>query len=161
MKAWLFAFVFLAVLGVVFTFVNPKVITTKAPRHESELQTVRNRVSDFALTFKMVSLLATSTLASSMDQYYASYVAPELLEKWKKEPMQAPGRLTSSPWPDHAEIDSIEKVQDGSYRVIINVVQLTEATTAPVGLQPIYMRLKNIEGQWKIVELQKDPYTED
>ena len=46
---------------------------------------------------------------------YGDYITPELLAKWQGDPQNAPGRMTSSPWPDRIEISNIERQPDGSY----------------------------------------------
>ena len=50
-----------------------------------------------------------AVVKKSMTDNYSEFVTPELLSKWESDPKNAPGRLVSSPWPDHIEILSVEK----------------------------------------------------
>jgi hypothetical protein len=80
-------------------------------------------VAAFGAQLQKVSLLApdvSSTIAST----YASYVTPQLLSAWEATPQSAPGRRTSSPWPDHIRIDSIGP-QGTGYIVNGDIIEMT------------------------------------
>src|SRR3989338_9866599 len=75
---------------------------------------VRSAVEEFGLKLKSVSLLAPpETLRSEIRANYADLVAPELLENWLREPSRAPGRETSSPWPERLEMKRSEERRVG------------------------------------------------
>lgn len=93
---------------------------------------VRMTVSGFGDQLKQVPLLAPDDLVSkAMDMYYGLYVSPELLTTWKQDPQDAPGRLTSSPWPDRIEITAVTKNQDGTYTIDGNIVEVTSGDNGP------------------------------
>lgn len=70
---------------------------------------VTSLVEQFGQKLQMVSLLAPAdTVRQVMQEQYSAYVTPDLLAKWQSDPQNAPGRLTSSPWPDRIEISSLK-----------------------------------------------------
>jgi hypothetical protein len=93
---------------------------------QSDEQKVRNVVEDFGRALQNVNLLA-SDVASQMDESYSSLVTQDLLNSWKDDPRSAPGRLTSSPWPDSIEIATVSKMTDDSYRVDGKIIEVTSA----------------------------------
>ncbi len=113
----------------------------------------RSAVEEFGTKLQGVSLIApdaTSTMAS----VYGAFVTPELLQTWQKDPEDAPGRLTSSPYPDRIDIESMTK-QGSGYIVSGTVVYLTsegEAGRAPVILQVIPQ-----DGEWLIAAYEEQP----
>lgn len=66
-------------------------------------------VAAFGARLKNVSLLAPDA-AEQIEAQYAGLVSDELIAAWQADPTQAPGRLTSSPWPDRIEVNAIEQV---------------------------------------------------
>ncbi len=125
----------------------------------AEQSAVTQTVSDFGHKLQLVSLLAPSSdLKESMDREYGPYVAPELLSLWKSDPMIAPGRIVSSPWPDRIEISHISLNADGSYSVSGTVVEVT-STEAKNGTAldtyPVTMTLQKRNGIWLITAFHK------
>jgi hypothetical protein len=86
---------------------------------------VRELVADFGLELKNVSLLASAEeVANAMERQYGKYVTQDLIMTWGSDPQNAPGRLTSSPWPDRIDIRTI--TTEGSiYRVEGDIVEVT------------------------------------
>ncbi|HOQ09731.1 MAG TPA: copper amine oxidase N-terminal domain-containing protein, partial [Syntrophomonadaceae bacterium] len=81
------------------------IITTKGNTPDNEQAVVSKLVADFGQRLKNVSLLAPDDVVTkSIKENYAEYVSPELLAQWQKDPANAPGRLTSSPWPERIDI---------------------------------------------------------
>jgi len=71
---------------------------------------LRETVEGFGRALQQVSLLAPDRLLeASLREHYAAFVTPALLQQWTSDPALAPGRLTSSPWPDRIEIESITR----------------------------------------------------
>jgi len=92
----------------------------------ADQRAVTRLVEEFGKRLQMVSLLAPAdALARSMNEQYGSLVTPQLIEKWLAEPLLAPGRLTSSPWPERIEIACIAKTAPEAYAVEGTVVELT------------------------------------
>ena len=122
---------------------------------EAEEQAVRGLAEGFGGQLRNVSLLAPKeTVAADMQKYYGDYVAPALLEKWKNDPSSAPGRLTSSPWPDRIEIRSVERLAGDSYEVSGEIVEVTsvEASGGAANTRPIVLSVRKIGGRWLIVD---------
>lgn len=95
---------------------------------------VRAVVEEFGRRLKDVSLLAPEEIvAKSMEEHYGGLVSPELLERWKADPTSAPGRLVSSPWPDHIEVLTIapraQGESDGAYEVQGYIVEKSSTDT--------------------------------
>jgi len=112
----------------------------------------RSTAQDFGKQLQKVSLLerdASSTIAS----FYGPYVTPELLAIWQQKPSKAPGRPTSSPWPDHIDIVKITP-QGESYIVEGDIILMT--STGEVGKIPVVMQLVRGEsGKWLIAAYQE------
>ncbi len=106
----------------------------------------RSAVEEFGTHLQNVSLLApdaTSTMATT----YGPFVTPELLQSWEANPQDAPGRLTSSPYPDRIEITRIDK-QGSGYIVNGTVVYLT--STGEAGRAPVVIQIIPQDGKWLI-----------
>ena len=117
------------------------VIAAACADHEGEPRTtasapcddpaVRRVVTSFGDRMKLVSLQAPdSTATEQLDGAYADIVSAELLARWRSDPERAPGRLTSSPWPDRIEIDSARADDAGGCVIDGTLIHMTsvEAT---------------------------------
>ncbi len=142
-------------------------LINKAPTREDGERTARTLVEAFGATLKNVSLTADKTLiVDAMQREYAPYVAPTLLSVWQNDPSQAPGRHTSSPWPDRIEIVSID-VRRGIYEVQGDIVEVSnegggineEPTVA--ARRPITMTLQNLGFGLRITALTLGAYPGD
>jgi hypothetical protein len=114
----------------------------------------------FGANLKMVSLVAPAAdVAAAMDSYYKPFVTPALLATWKSDPSIAPGKKTSSPYPDKIEIASVSKLTDKTYRVVGNVMEVTNSTTGtkPASNYPMILSFENIDGVWLITNVQLGP----
>jgi len=70
---------------------------------------IRGVVELFGASMKHVSLLAPdSVLACEMTTAYGPLITYRLLQEWIGNPLRAPARLASSPWPARVAIQSIE-----------------------------------------------------
>lgn len=117
------ALVVLASAGALYEYTRPH-----PPSNEAQ---VRSTLYGFGDELRMVSLLGEAgTVAADMDHYYAFYIRPDLLETWKTNPRLAPGRLTSSPWPDRIEIQSLVLNEDGTYTAEVTVVSKVQGAVA-------------------------------
>ena len=77
---------------------------SNTPTQASQEAAASSTVASFGKLLQQVSIMApnaSSTIAST----YAPYVDPALLKQWESDPKNAPGRVVSSPWPDHISID--------------------------------------------------------
>lgn len=126
---------------------------------------MRAVVTEFGQRMKNVSLLAPDVSAQIAAQY-AGLVAPELLAVWQADSSKAPGRYSSSPWPDRIEIVSIEQIGEGLlYRVEGNVIEVTSTEMAEdqkevAAVQPISFMVEGRDGEWLIVEAERGSYSQ-
>lgn len=125
---------------------------------DSDSAQVRITVEGLGDQLQQVPLIAPhDILKFAMDKYYALYVRPDTLSAWENDPKNAPGRLTSSPWPDRIEVVSATKNQDGTYTVDANIVDIarTATSTAVVDRMPVRFTLARGPDGWQITGYQK------
>jgi len=149
------------VLMIVFMFGCSSNGTTGKVTDEDNKKAVISQVEGFGKKLQMVSLLATAdTVKKSMQDNYSGYVTAELLAKFQGDPLSAPGRLTSSPWPDRIEVLSAEKISEGLYKVEGKIIEVTMAgeTGDSVINRPITLEVKNVEGKWMITSVTMGEY---
>ena len=107
---------------------------------------------------RLVSTLASKdAAAASIVANYSADVSPNLLSVWEQDPAQAPGRQTSSPWPDRIEIGSVAQNPDGSYAVAGNVIEVTSVEEANGGVADSYamnLTVSNVNGSWLITNVE-------
>jgi hypothetical protein len=114
---------------------------------------VNSVVEEFGKKLQLVSLLGPEEeLEKSMQENYSEFVSPALIEQWIEDPLNAPGRLTSSPWPDRIEIISTEKTSEESYEVKVEIIEVANAEEGheDVAKRPITLIVEKIEGKWLI-----------
>lgn len=133
-----------------------EVIVTQPP----DSAVVRAVVEEFGKRLKSVPLQAApDQIRAAIIEQYADYVSPELLAVWVVEPSLAPGRLTSSPWPDRIEIREIQEEGDGRYAVTGYVVEVTSAefgTEEAAVKLPIALELEKEGDDWLITNVSLD-----
>lgn len=129
---------------------------------EAEKNEVIKFVRNFGGQLKMVSLMEPKDiLKETMNEYYGEYVSVELIEKWLEDPADAPGRLTSSPWPYRIDILSVKKTSDNKYIVNGNVVELTGVEMIDRGIavkREIFLEIDKIGGKWIVVDAELGDY---
>ncbi|MBS3902918.1 MAG: hypothetical protein KGZ30_00905 [Anaplasmataceae bacterium] len=136
---------------------SPPKITQTAPEEE-----IRALVTEFGTKLKDVNLLAPKDeVLKAIKENYGSYVSEGLLEGWEMDPERAPGRLTSSPWPDRIEVLSIEVTEDDAYDVQGLVIEVTSTevgtstSSQPAAQYPVGMIVRNQDGRWVITGFTK------
>jgi len=126
-----------------------------SPDEKTEIASV---VTGFGQKLGQVSLLSP-TAADDIRSEYAGYVSPALLDQWAADPLQAPGRVTSSPWPDHIEITSIDKIAAEEYQVTGNIIEVTSVEVGTGGAAatiPVRITLhEDSQGHWLITDLKQ------
>jgi hypothetical protein len=130
------------------------VASTTAPAGAAAEAQARAVVEGFGASLQQVSLLAPDA-ADQIRTQYAPYVAPDLLERWAADPQAAPGRLTSSPWPDHIEIAALIPQGDG-YLVDAVVVEITSAGES--GRYAVILTVEQVDGAWLITAYTQGDY---
>lgn len=115
---------------------------------------VRNLVIDFGARMKQVSLLGPdSARARSLRTQFGDMVGPSLLAEWAREPRRAPGRLTSSPWPERIEITALSRKSRRAFFVDGEVVLRTSAdATGDAGRIPVRLILWKAGPRWRIMD---------
>jgi hypothetical protein len=120
-------------------------------------------VAQFGKNMQYVPLQAPARdVRSAVDANYGAYVTPELISVWKADTKHVPGRLTSSPWPDRIEIQSVDPQADGSYIVRGVVVEVTSSEVESGGIAgtyPVTLRLARHERQWLIMQFEAGAYS--
>jgi len=124
---------------------------------------LRETVDGFGRALRQVSLLAPDTLLdTSLREHYGTFVTPALLQQWTSDPSLAPGRLTSSPWPDHIEIESVTREADTCVvRGTIVYATSADATASAGGAasaalrENVALRLVHDDG-WRISAFQRE-----
>jgi len=119
----------MAVIAILVLGVMAYVLLPKFHAEEKNMATVQNLVETFGKRLQNVNLAQKDqdTLSLSIEENYGKLVEnPLMLVNWLRNPANAPGRLTSSPWPDHIEILSTSKLSDTKYEVNGNIVEITK-----------------------------------
>ncbi|HCX62881.1 MAG TPA: hypothetical protein DHU59_10635 [Clostridiales bacterium] len=121
---------------------------------ESERNEIIKLVQNFGEQLKMVSLLAPEDIIKeNMEKHYGEYVTPKLIEDWLNDPMKAPGRFLSSPWPERIDILEVEKLSEDEYEVTGNIIELTSVELKEGGIaskKSIILNIKKYDGKWLI-----------
>ena len=118
-------------------------------------------VEQFGTTMQKVSLAAPDA-KSEIGAAYSPYVSADLIVQWQNNPSFAPGRGTSSPWPDHIQVESTALQPDGSYVVQGTVIEVTSYEVAHGGVAaqfPVTLTLKKFGDQWLITQYQPGALT--
>ncbi len=129
---------------------------TKAQR--TDAAEARNVINNFGDQLQQVPLNAPpKLLAFAMESYYSFYVHPDLLAKWEANPLSAPGRLASSPWPDRIEVEKSVKNQDSSYTVDGTIVEVANNATSTQTVRSIPVQFIVSKGPdgWQITDYKK------
>ncbi len=131
-------------------YTAPDVEETAIPADEV---LVRGIVTDFGTKLQNVSLEGPDAqVRAEIQANYSPYVSADLLQQWLDDPSIAPGRLTSSPWPDHIEIENVAKNYDGSYTVDGSVIERSNGTDGTTSYA-VTLTLRLLNGAWKITEI--------
>lgn len=137
--------------GTIAKSANERMRTAEPAEDAAEIAAL---VEEFGRKLQTVSLLAPQdVLEESMENTYGNLVVPELLEAWLENPSSAPGRLTSSPWPDRIEIDRITKLSSTAYEVQGEIIEITSTeldSTAIAGKRRIILVVTRVPNRWLI-----------
>lgn len=154
---------FLTILGVLLG----AYLIKKAPMVQREDVEVRALVIAFGSKLQNVSVLADATIvADSMQENYGPYVSPQLLRAWQESPETAPGRTTSSLWPDRIEIESLRR-SSGSYEVQGHIIEVTNEgggigeEPSVAARRPITLKLEDAGTGFKISSVSLGRYPGD
>lgn len=146
MRTILAALAFCLLLAACSSAANEPALTS------AEADAVAAVVQNFGSRLKNVSLLAPDA-AQQIQAQYAEFATPELLAAWMADPLQAPGRLTSSPWPDRIEVDAIHSIDPTLYHLVARVIEITSAEVGSdeiVASYAVSLTVRQTGGQWLI-----------
>lgn len=105
----------------------------------------------FGRQLQNVSLLAADSIARrQIRESYGPFVTQELLDKWLAQPSAAPGRKTSSPWPDRIEIDSVAAGEANTCIVSGRVIYVTSVPSESGALRETVKIVLRDDGGWKL-----------
>ncbi|MGI6678686.1 MAG: hypothetical protein ACOX2Q_06395 [Dehalobacterium sp.] len=111
-------------------------------------------VEEFGQQLHKVSLQASpDSIKKTMEENYGTFASPSLIEKWSKEPQNAPGRQTSSPWPDRIEVQYAEPIGEEIYKVEGIIIEITSDEKEHGGVaarRPITLIVKKAASGWQI-----------
>lgn len=83
-------------------------------------------VEEFGKKLQNVNILADKTMAAdAIVREYGPLISPALLSQWQNDPTQAPGRITSSPWPDHIQITSLDRENRSRFVIEGDIVEVS------------------------------------
>lgn len=121
---------------------------------------IKTLIEDFGKVLVNVSLLSPSDLLENdMKKYYSPFLSEELILQWIKDPPEALGRLTSSPWPDHIEVIELKKITADKYEVNGNVIEITSVEAEKGGYFDKYevnLTVERINTKWLITRVTKE-----
>jgi hypothetical protein len=130
-------------------------------------ETAQQLVEEFGTHLKNVSLLAPEgELAASMQREYGDLVTPQLISLWLADPQNAPGRLTSSPWPDRINVSGVESVGE-TFRVQGEIVEVSSEgggigeSPAESARRPITLTVERTIDGWRITAVTLGAYPGD
>ena len=141
--------------GLVYSYIGSHPTGIIDGSHEGD---VRTTVAQFGNQLNSVSP-QSPTVAEDIRSSYGPYVAPDLLAMWIQDPSTAPGRATSSPWPDHIKVDTVVKNEAGSYDVMGRIILKT--STEDAGIVPVSLTVSNVEGSYLITRYEENPRAEE
>lgn len=122
---------------------------------------IEGLVNSFGEKLHLVSLLAPrDVLEKDMEEVYGygQYITSTLLERWKTNPEEAPGRLISGPWPDRIELRNIRRLTEDKYLVygdIIEVTSVEELTGGYVAKNPVAITIVREKDSWLIDDMEE------
>lgn len=162
MKKFISLTIILFSFSILTSCVGDRESQLKVLESESDKNEVIRVVEDFGDRLKMVSLLAPKeVLEKNMINNYGSLVSNDIINKWIKDPLNAPGRLTSSPWPDRIEIIDIKKISNDIYEVKGKIIEITSKEMTSGGVyakRPITLVVKRFNNKWIINGVTLDEY---
>lgn len=130
---------------------SPEAPALSAPALSSDARLASTTVAAFGREEQYTQLNAPDA-ASQITKNYGPYVVPSLLSQWQSDPQSAPGRVVSSPWPDHIIVHSVTQTAQG-YEVLGTLYLLSSVNRTQGGYQfadPIVIELVKQGGAWLI-----------
>ncbi|TJX59638.1 hypothetical protein E8P77_21065, partial [Soehngenia saccharolytica] len=132
---------------------------------EENKKTIIDLVETFGKKLQIISLLEPKDiLDKDMEDNYSDLVSQKLIDAWKADPLNAPGRLVSSPWPDRIEIKTLNKISKSEYQVEGNIIEITSDELEHGGIsshRPIMLTVRKTNNKWMIDDVSLGEYQEN
>lgn len=128
----------------------------QAAGNERDKAAIKSLVEGFGAKLQAVSLQAPKEIRDkSIRENYGSFISPQLMAKWVNDPdpVDLPGRVTSSPWPDRIDILNMEKVSEDAYKVTGEIAEITSQEKVAGGIaakRPVILMVEKIGDRWLI-----------
>lgn len=140
--------------GLVYSYIDAHPEGVISAQAEGDVRTLIAAFGNQLNSVSIQSPEAPADIASA----YGPYVSEALLNAWIAEPLSAPGRVTSSPWPDHLETDTVVRAEDGTYTVTGRIMLVDSAGDA--GSIPVVLTVSDASGRFLITEYQEEDVSE-
>ncbi len=148
------------ILILLIIIIGPKEKTEKVVVEKTEAYMVQAKIEEFGRRQALVSLTAPKDIqAEVIAGHYSYYATSDLIKKWQKDLSIAPGRRTADPWPEKIEVDTLEKLEDGSYVIKGRLIERTsnpEAKNGIAGEYPLEITAKKINDRWMITYYERE-----
>jgi hypothetical protein len=150
------------IIIVAFLIISGAAFTMFGLEEVQDRQVVENIVKVFGGRLQNVSLLAPrDALIQSIKENYGELVVNNLMNEWIGDPVKAPGRLVSSPWPDHIEIVAVKRLSGNEYQITGDIIEVTSVRIEESGFmakQPVTIIIQKINNHWLITRLNLGAY---
>jgi len=137
-------------IGVYFLLKPP----TTPPPNEADINAIYQVVGEFGARLKDVDLSTPKQdILTAVDFNLRQLITSRLYEEFVQDTSRIPGRYVSSPWPERIQIDSVQRLDSGSYTVNGNQIMMDSDALAHggnVGRTLITLTLKKVNGTWLI-----------
>lgn len=144
---------FFFIIAVAIYFVRPQLLPELLPQPDPSKE-IRATVVDFGAQLKGIDARGKNA-TSTIETVFARFVAPELLSIWVEEPIYAPIRYGTEPWPQRIEIQSLTKQKDKTYWVRGFVIEQDKTGDYTNNLVTIVLEKRN--DTWLITDFSGYP----
>lgn len=136
---------------------NAGSIVDEGDAADADKQAVMQLVEQFGNKLRDVSLTASKKQVEKlMHEHYGEYVTQELIGSWLEDRENAPGRLTTNPWPARIDISSVEKTSEDEYTVNGRIMEVAFNNIAAT--RPILLKVTRTGERWLIRHAELGPY---
>jgi len=128
--------------------------STTSPPNEADINAIYQVVGEFGARLKDVGLSAPKQdIITAVDFNLKRLITDRLYQELVQDTSRIPGRYVSSPWPERIQIDSVQRLDSGSYTVNGNQIMMDSDALAHggnAGRTLITLTLKKVNGTWLI-----------
>jgi hypothetical protein len=128
--------------------------STMMQPNEADINAIYQVVGEFGARLKDVDITASDQdMMTAVDFNLKQLVTDRLYQMFVQDKATIPGRYVSSPWPERIQINSVQKLDSGSYTVQGGLVLMTDDNVAHggnAGEASVTLTLKKVNGTWLI-----------